>query len=120
MGAVSGGTQVRMAKSCANRLRFTTVSAALTVLGVGGTTARMSSWTTLMKHRCVCVRACGVRVGGHVWTCYTFHLVSLLVTNLTGLKCSIPVGYGGHQSSFCSDPIPGVFLTAPLWHAPHP
>lgn len=67
---------------------------------------------------CVCVRACGV--GGHVWTCYTFHPVSLLVTNLTGLKCSIPVGYGGHQSSFCSDPIPGVFLTAPLWHAPHP
>ena len=102
MGAVSGGTQVRMAKSCANRLRCTTVSAALTVLGVGGTTAKMNSWTTLMKHRCVCVCVWGAcRVGGHVWTCYTFHPVSLLVTNLTGLKCSIPVGYEGHQSSFC-------------------
>lgn len=80
-------------------------------MGVGVTTARMSSWMTLMKCRCVRVWA---GEGSWGWTCYVSHPVSLLAANLTGLKCSIPVRYGGHQSSSCSDHTWSIPLTAEL------
>ena len=99
MGAVSGGTQVRMAKSCANRLRCTTVSAALTVLGVGGTTAKMNSWTTLMKHRCVCVCACGVRVGWGVMCGHATHSTLFPCLSPISLVSSVPYLWGMKDTS---------------------